>query len=341
MLAHQQLGARKMSSLAATQADGYYRPDLRHLSNHRGSSQFARTGKIRFELPHGAKCVACGDYYGRGTRFNASKEHVGNYFTSKIWEFAFGCKNCAEILKVRTDPQTRDFVFAGSLRRKAGSQSSGAGADSVGGGGGGGGGSEEDSSTAFYVKGRNTRGYGGKSRGRQRRGLDAMGQLEHDQEQAQVRSRDSSTLVLLQKMARRNYGEDVASNSRLRRTLRSSRHVQERLLDKGKRLGIGGALAPATEDDTARARAAMGREQQRRHHGKRSRGRAMQSASDTMSSSSSRSSSKHKRRRMASVKKESIFGNQGRAGALARKVDAAFKRVPRSSRLVMKAMGGK
>lgn len=333
VLAHQKLGARKMSSLAATQADGYYRPDLRHLSNHRGSSQYARTGKIRFELPHGGKCVACGDYYGRGTRFNASKEHVGNYFTTKIWEFAFGCKNCAEILKVKTDPQTGDFVFAGSLRRKAGSQSSGAGAGGVGGGGGG---SEQDSSTASSVNGRNTRGYGGKSRGRQRRGFDAMSQLEHDQEQAQIRNRDSSTLVLLQKKARRDYGEDVKSNSRLRRTLRSSRHVQERLLDKGKRLGIGGALAPVTEEDAARARAAMGKEQRRRRHGKRNRGRATQSASDTISSSS-----KHKRRRMASLKKESIFGNQGRAGAVARKVNAAFKRVPRSSRLVMKAVGGK
>ena len=107
-----------MSSLAATQADGYYRPDLRRQGNRRGASQFARTGKIRFELPHDGKCTSCGHYYGRGTRFNASKAHAGDYFSTKIWEFSMGCKVCAEVLIVKTDPKAGDFVFAGKLRRK-------------------------------------------------------------------------------------------------------------------------------------------------------------------------------------------------------------------------------
>ena len=95
-----------MSSTAATQADGYYHPPSyyesgdykkKSVSRHAGSkgtNQSQLHGVVRFELPIKSVCTSCNYVIGRGTRFNAKKDCVGKYFSTKIYSFAFKCYEC-------------------------------------------------------------------------------------------------------------------------------------------------------------------------------------------------------------------------------------------------------
>lgn len=119
-----------MSSLAATQADGYYIPRSYHdsgsykrqsVSQHAGSAghnQYLLRGVVRFELPLPAVCTTCGTAIGKGTRFNARKTRVDNYHSSIIYEFRFKCGKCEHECVVRNDPKTRDYLYVSGIRKK-------------------------------------------------------------------------------------------------------------------------------------------------------------------------------------------------------------------------------
>lgn len=120
-----------MSSLAATQADGYYIPPSYYesgaykkqsVSQHAGSkghNQFLTRSVARFELPYDGFCTNCDAIVGKGTRFNAHKAHVADYFTSKIYEFTTKCRACAACeFKIRTNPKEQRFDYVSGIRRK-------------------------------------------------------------------------------------------------------------------------------------------------------------------------------------------------------------------------------
>lgn len=125
-----------MSSLAATQADGYYVPpeyfdsgQYKHKSKNqfaesKGHNQFVQRGIVRFELPYpgicqGPKCSK--KLIGRGTRFNAKKVDSGeHYFTTPIWEFQLACRNCQHPWRIRTNPQERAFDYVEGITIRAG-----------------------------------------------------------------------------------------------------------------------------------------------------------------------------------------------------------------------------
>ncbi|KAL7474384.1 hypothetical protein ACHAW6_000359 [Cyclotella cf. meneghiniana] len=120
-----------MSSLAATQADGYYIPPSyyasgayksKSISQHAGSkghNQYLTRSIVRFELPYDGFCTKCHAIVGKGTRFNAHKAHVGDYFTSKIYEFTTKCRACAGCeFKIRTNPKEQAFDYVVGIRRK-------------------------------------------------------------------------------------------------------------------------------------------------------------------------------------------------------------------------------
>lgn len=120
-----------MSSLAATQADGYYIPpaylesgaykkkSLNQFNNSKGHNQYLTHSVARFELPFDGFCTACHAIVGKGTRFNAHKAHVGNYFTTKIYEFSTTCRACGECeFKIRTNPKERTFDYVVGIRKK-------------------------------------------------------------------------------------------------------------------------------------------------------------------------------------------------------------------------------
>lgn len=120
-----------MSSLAATQADGYYIPpsyldsgaykkkSLSQFNNSKGHNQFLTHSVARFELPFDGFCTDCGEIVGKGTRFNAHKAHVDDYFTTKIFEFTTTCRACGKCeFKIRTNPKERTFDYIVGLRKK-------------------------------------------------------------------------------------------------------------------------------------------------------------------------------------------------------------------------------
>lgn len=114
-----------MSTLKATQADGYYRPpDFDHnkhgsINKHngyKGHNQAIKRGIIRLELPHKGLCKSCGRVVDQGTRFNGRKKTVGAYFTTEIYEFTFKCPTCQALLAMRTDPANRDYQYLQNLK---------------------------------------------------------------------------------------------------------------------------------------------------------------------------------------------------------------------------------
>lgn len=114
-----------MSSLAAAQADGYYRPpdwdgkaSLNKITGSKGHNQFTQKGVVRFELPYNSWCLKCESHIGKGVRFNATKVQAGNYFSTKIWEFRMKCATCKNLLIIRTDPKNCDYEFVEGIRRR-------------------------------------------------------------------------------------------------------------------------------------------------------------------------------------------------------------------------------
>ncbi|CAJ1962449.1 unnamed protein product [Cylindrotheca closterium] len=126
-----------MSSLAATQADGYYLPpeyydsgtykkkSKNQFANSKGHNQFVKSGVARFELPYKGVCLSCKTSIARGTRYNAKKVDTGeSYFTTNIWEFQMTCRVCSHPFRIRTNPQERGFDYVEGIKIQAGQEPS-------------------------------------------------------------------------------------------------------------------------------------------------------------------------------------------------------------------------
>ncbi|CEL91955.1 unnamed protein product [Vitrella brassicaformis CCMP3155] len=121
-----------MSSLAAARADNYYYgpsygPQHGSLNKYRGShgalgDRAKRLHEgiliIRFELPFKCICTKCGSYIAKGVRFNAEKKCIGNYYTTKIWEFRMTCYYCDNTFAIKTDPEQCEYVILEGLHKK-------------------------------------------------------------------------------------------------------------------------------------------------------------------------------------------------------------------------------
>lgn len=112
-------------SLKASQADGYYHPPdwdptKRGRDSYQGSkgaNQWQQYGIVRFESPWAMHCLHCKKYIGRGHRYNMKKDHVGNYFSTKIYEFTGKCEECKGVIKMRTDPKNCDYKCVAGVKR--------------------------------------------------------------------------------------------------------------------------------------------------------------------------------------------------------------------------------
>jgi coiled-coil domain-containing protein 130 len=134
-----------MSSLAATQADGYYLPpgyfeggaykkqsknaffastsrNGKKIGNGGGHNQYLQRGVVRFELPYKGVCHGCGESIGRGTRYNAHKTNAGRYFSTTIYQFAIKCRNCQHPWIIRTNPKERGFDYVDGIQVQAGQE---------------------------------------------------------------------------------------------------------------------------------------------------------------------------------------------------------------------------
>jgi coiled-coil domain-containing protein 130 len=124
-----------MSSLAATQADGYYLPpeyfesglykrkSKNQFAGSNGHNQYLQKGVVRFELPYKGICGKCLESIARGTRFNAHKHTTEEtYFSTPILEFQLSCRKCQHPWRIRTNPKERGFDYVEGITIQAGQE---------------------------------------------------------------------------------------------------------------------------------------------------------------------------------------------------------------------------
>lgn len=75
---------------------------------------------IRFELPFNIYCDSCNNHFAKGHRYNAEKMDVGQYLSTKIWQFSMKCDVCKGLIVIKTDPQNADYEIVSGARRKIG-----------------------------------------------------------------------------------------------------------------------------------------------------------------------------------------------------------------------------
>ncbi|RLN25110.1 hypothetical protein C2845_PM07G13910 [Panicum miliaceum] len=76
--------------------------------------------KVRMMLPMTLRCAACGEYLGRGTKFNARKEDAaGERYLGAIQVFRFyiRCPRCSAEIAFKTDPGNSDYAVESGATR--------------------------------------------------------------------------------------------------------------------------------------------------------------------------------------------------------------------------------
>ncbi|OEL30845.1 Coiled-coil domain-containing protein 94 [Dichanthelium oligosanthes] len=76
--------------------------------------------RVRMMLPMTLRCAACGEYLGRGTKFNARKEDdAGERYLGAIQVFRFyiRCPRCSAEIVFKTDPRNSDYAVESGATR--------------------------------------------------------------------------------------------------------------------------------------------------------------------------------------------------------------------------------
>lgn len=166
-------------------------------------------------MPFPVWCGGCGHLIGKGVRFNAGKKHVGDYFSTKVWEFTFAAPCCQTAMAVRTDPQhTECVVVQGGRRRATGLD--GAAAEGL----------------IVEVPDEEQKGRSG----------DSMATLERREGRARQAEADAKQLLQIERLQKTAL-LDYKANKLLRRSNRGRRkEEEERLAREGERIGLAGEI---------------------------------------------------------------------------------------------------
>jgi coiled-coil domain-containing protein 130 len=221
-----------MSSLAATQADGYYVPvdyftsgeykkkSLNQYQGSNGHSQYLQRGVVRFELPYDGFCLTCGTPVGRGTRFNARKVRAGAYISSPIYEFHMTCRICAVAeFVIRTNPKEQSFDYISGIHRRQdfSNTTAAAAATSV--------------TSSFPTK------------------LNGLSQLEASVNEKRKIETDRDALEALLRVNERTFGADFQNNSSIRSSFRIDRKKKKARLESATKLGWAKGMEVLLESD--------------------------------------------------------------------------------------------
>lgn len=269
-----------MSSLKAASADNFYHPpDWDPRKHSRAELAAQRLGEpkwkahplrerakrldegiltVRFEMPFDVRCTGCNNRIGKGVRFNAQKQCVGKYFSTKIWSFKMMCavedgtwrtdrKRNPHYIEVRTDPKAGDYVVENGARR-------------VG---------DLDLVAGAVVPSAEERGVEelGDPEERVKRAADPFYSLEHaPSAKLEVRKRQADRIGQLEQQRQKAWRNDYATSQLLRaghRTRRKEEFDQNaRALARGIRLTL---LPAAAEDAAAAAGVHFGEAKRRRN----------------------------------------------------------------------------
>ena len=278
-----------MSSLAATQADGYYVPpeylesgaykkkSINQFNKSKGHNQFLQRGVCRFELPFDGFCTKCDAICGKGTRYNTHKAHVDDYFTTKIYEFTTRCRACGDCeFKIRTNPKERTFDYVSGIRKKV----------------------EEFDTVAVGTHGVIDTEVGN--------GIHhySNGKIDAPTTGGALNALEKSATGLRKKLSEAEHVEsllqvnakletDSDANAAIRKAFRTDRKAKKRRLGAAGRMGLGRGIELATENEGDAAAAKL----------------AIETARHRSSDRRARESERHN---FSSVRTESIFASQKR-----------------------------
>ena len=69
-------------------------------------------------MPFNVWCEGCGHLIGKGVRFNAEKQEIGKYHSTKIWSFTMTAPCCQQRIEVQTDPKNAQYNVVSGGKRK-------------------------------------------------------------------------------------------------------------------------------------------------------------------------------------------------------------------------------
>lgn len=212
-----------MSSLAATQADGYYvspeyftsgqykKKSVSQFNGSKGHNQYVQKGVVRFELPYDGFCIACGANAGRGTRFNALKSKAGAYLTSPIYEFRMKCRICAAVeFVIRTNPKEQGFDYVSGIHKRVQEFVDAAGVIS----------NTDDGNRLVGSADRNS-----------------LERLETFADGKRKAATERDALESLLKVNHQTFGEDASNNAVIRKHFRTDRNEKKARIEEGAKLG--------------------------------------------------------------------------------------------------------
>ncbi|XP_010521074.1 PREDICTED: coiled-coil domain-containing protein 130 [Tarenaya hassleriana] len=226
-----------MSSLAAARADNFYyppewTPDQGSLNKFQGQHPLRERARkldkgiliIRFEMPFNIWCGGCNSMIAKGVRFNAEKKQVGNYYSTKIWNFTMKAACCKQEIVIQTDPKNCEYVIISGAQKKTEEFD------------------VEDAETlelpAEEEKGKLA---------------DPFYRLEHQEVDLQKKKEAEPVLVRLQRISDARHADDYSRNRALRSQLRSQRKRIAEEEAASRKMGLGIRLLPKSEEDAAAA----------------------------------------------------------------------------------------
>lgn len=90
----------------------YYPPDFDPSKIKRLRLGRDRQYTVRLMAPFNMRCINCGNYIYKGTKFNATKETVENedYLGLHVFRFYIRCTRCCNEITFKTDPKNTDYT---------------------------------------------------------------------------------------------------------------------------------------------------------------------------------------------------------------------------------------
>jgi coiled-coil domain-containing protein 130 len=182
---------------------------------------------IRFEMPFDVWCLGCNAHIAKGVRFNAEKQAVGKYLSTRIFHFKMRCHQCSNVMEIETDPQNNDYAMKAGVRRKVETWEP----------------TPEDG-VAIFATEEHTKNLA----------EDPFYKLEHLQQDVQKAKADVPTVELLQELRAARSADDFAANQLLRKRFRTETHEIKAMEEEAKSKGLGIPLLHATEEDVVQGK---------------------------------------------------------------------------------------
>jgi coiled-coil domain-containing protein 130 len=181
-------------------------------------------------MPYDVWCEGCGNHVAKGVRFNAEKQCVGKYLSTRIFRFTMKCHLCSNRFEIETDPKNTDYVCVSGLRKKVEEWTP-----------------QPEDHVAQLVT----------PEEQYRLQEDPFYRLEHAREDQQRAREEAPRIEQLLQLREERSRDDFAANSLLRKRLREEKAAARARLEDGQRLGLNLELLPAATQDAQLARLAL------------------------------------------------------------------------------------